>query len=331
MEHHAFRTIVTVQPSSKQIDYDSKVLFTGSCFTENVGNKLRYYKFNTIVNPFGILYNPVSVSNSLKSIIEKKIFRKEDLFFHNNLWNSFYHHSRFSHPDQSICLEQINNQVEQAYSLLKEADFLFITFGTAWIYELADTGDIVSNCHKLPASKFNRRRLDTQEIIDLYKNLFQELLSFNPKLNICFTVSPVRHWKDGAVENQLSKAILITAIHAIKDKMKQINYFPAYEILMDDLRDYRFYNEDMLHPNPTAIEYVWKQFKNVFINANCNEIMDQIGKIRQGLAHKPFNPQGPNHQQFLFRLLSDIEALEKLNPALDFTEEKKNLKRQIVE
>ena len=236
--------------------YEDLVVMMGSCFAENIGRKLEENKFSVDINPFGTLYNPASVAEGLRMLLRPEYFTPGDLFQHEGIYHSFTHHSRFSAPSEEECLGHINSRLSESSDFLRKATRLVITLGTAFVYRLKSDGRIVSNCHKLPEKMFDRQRLSTQEIVEDWKPLLLALWEQNPALKILFTVSPIRHWKDGAHENQLSKATLLLATDALqKDYPGRIAYFPAYEILMDELRDYRFYADDMLHPSPLAISY----------------------------------------------------------------------------
>jgi hypothetical protein len=325
-----FRTEVKVQKSSNEVAYNGNVLLIGSCFSDNIGRKLEGAKFPTRMNPLGVLYNPVSVANGLRMLIEKSTFTREDLEWHQGTWHSFYHHSSFSDPDAHKCLENINDSIVNGHSLLKKASHLFITFGTTWVFERKRTGKIVSNCHKLPSKEFNRYSLDLPLICKLYSELIQKLKSFNPHLHIVFTISPIRHWKDGPVENQRSKAKLITAVSELCNDDQELEYFPSYEIMMDDLRDYRFYAEDMLHPNNIAIDYIWTRFKETFMSVETQKLIREIEKLTKASSHRPFNVSSEEHQKFIVQTLKKIELLERKHPLVSFEKEKLNLGRQLV-
>ncbi len=319
-----FRTIVDIPSFEWKVDYKSKIMLLGSCFAENTGVKLKRLKFNVDMNPFGIVYNPVSVKNSLDILLGQQTFSGDDLFEHNGQWNSWLHHSRFSSVDKNEAINTINKQIAESANFLKEADSLFITFGTAWVYELKKTGLVVSNCHKVPASEFRRFRLTPDEIVNDYTRLLEQLREINPRLKVVFTVSPIRHWKDGAVENQLSKATLLLSIdrlvqHFGKDKMA---YFPAYELVMDDLRDYRYYDEDMLHPNNVAVKYIWQKFCKSLMAEKEYVIIDNIEKIIRAVAHRPMNKQTPEYHKFLKQQLKLVEELMITYNWLNLKEEK---------
>lgn len=323
-----FRTIVDITDSEIKLGYNSNILFIGSCFAENVGKKFSERKFNTLVNPFGIVYNPESVANTINSIINEKLFSEEDLIY-SDKWNSFYHHSRFSNEDKEQCLENINISSKGALDFLKKSDFLIITFGTSWVYEYIESGKVVSNCHKLPANKFNRYRLSVEYIVNLYKELINNLRKMNPDVKIIFTVSPVRHWKDGAHGNQLSKAVLHIAIDEIIKEDASAFYFPSYELVMDDLRDYRFYSEDMLHIGDVAVQYIWSRFTQVFMDEKSQALMKRVEKIKKSLEHRPFSADSETYKEFLRNIYTKIENLENECRYLDFSLEKEVIKGKI--
>lgn len=298
-------------------------MFIGSCFSDNIGQKLAGLKFKVDVNPFGVLYNPVSIANSLEHLLSKRIFAGPDLFQDHGLWNSFNHHSSFSDVDQESALIKMNGRIETSSQFLKDADFLMITFGTAWVYKLKSTGQVVSNCHKVPASHFKRVRLETDEIVEVYKILLEELWSTNPNLKIIFTVSPIRHWKDGAVENQVSKATLILAVNKLLNIFanRACSYFPAYELVMDELRDYRYYAADMLHLSDVAIDYVFERFQSVLISKEAKQIAVRIEKIRKAMNHRPFKTDSAEFRRFTEVNIQEVKALSALYPTANFEEE----------
>ena len=253
-----FRTAVNIPGFRFKTGYNHLNLFIGSCFTENIGAKMAELKYPVDINPFGILYNPASVAEGIKILMDGLSFTEADLFQQEGLWHSLWHHSRFSGTSIEETLEKINGRIRSSSEYLKNADFLFITFGTAWIYRFKNSGQIVSNCHKLPEGDFVRARLSVEEISDEYRMLCDKLNAFNPSLKIVFTVSPVRHWRDGATENQRSKAILHLAVERIvQENSGFCSYFPAYELVMDELRDYRFYSPDMIHISDIAVDFIW--------------------------------------------------------------------------
>lgn len=286
-------------------------MLIGSCFSENISNKLNYFKFNTNSNPFGILFNPKAIENLITNAINLKEYSENDIFSLNERFHCFDAHSDLSSTSKSELLNNLNSEIKESNKNLTEASHIIITFGTAWIYRLIETDSIVGNCHKVPQKKFLKELLSVKKIIENLENVIALIKSINSKVNIIFTVSPVRHLKDGFVENSQSKAHLLSAIHQITDDREQLYYFPSYEIMMDDLRDYRFYNNDMVHPNETAINYIWEQFQQVWINDNTLSIQKEVDTIQKGLAHKPFNPKSEQHLKFTEKLKEKIRMLEK--------------------
>lgn len=315
------------------MDYSKSMMLFGSCFSENIGQKLIDLKFKVDMNPFGILYNPESIANSLKLLLKNQTFTESDLFFDQGLWNSFYHHSRFSDVNREMALEKINSRIKLSAEFLKTADFLMITFGTAWVYELISTGQIVSNCHKIPAKQFNRFRLGVNEISEAYHHLLDELWKFNPNLKIIFTVSPIRHWKDGAVENQVSKSTLILSIERLITGIENRNcsYFPSYEIMMDELRDYRFYAEDMIHLSPVATDYIFDRFSKFLISKESMNLVDNVMKIRKAVMHRPVNSSSVEYKKNLLLNMDKINKLTLCFPYLNFEQEKSSLKQKLTD
>lgn len=326
---NAFRTTFDIAPLKKQINYKSQLLSFGSCFSENIGEKLKLYKFNTIINPFGILYNPESVANSIEILIKKKLFKEADLFHHKGIWNSFYHHSRFSDTDLEACLSNINQSIEEASNKIFSADYLLITFGTAWVYELKRNGRIVSNCHKIPASEFTRYRMASCDIVERFSSLIKKIKTENIGCQIIFTVSPVRHLKDGVVENQLSKATLIMAVNELVESFDKVHYFPSYELMMDDLRDYRFYADDMIHPSAKGVDYIWSKFTDACIDKNAYKTMKQVEKILQAVNHRPFQPNTQAHRTFLRKTIDKINSIHAEYPELNFEQEVQQINQQL--
>ncbi|MEN8116953.1 MAG: GSCFA domain-containing protein [Bacteroidota bacterium] len=328
-----FQTIVDVPKFSWKTGYENKNLFMGSCFTENVGNNLTALKYDADINPFGILYNPTSVANGLEILLNKKVLNKNDLVRHNELWHSFSHHGRFSSPDVDVTLDNINSRIQSSSTFLKEAGFLFITFGTAWIYRYRKTNRVVSNCHKIPAGEFIRERLSVKEITEKFVWLLNEIWRQNADLKVIFTVSPIRHWKDGAIENQRSKASLLLAVEQIIDETgkERCAYFPSYEIVMDELRDYRFYAEDMLHLSDVAVNHIWDIFEESLIDKESREVAKRVQKIINAVNHRPINKNSKEYFNFLTQVLKKIDDLETKRPYLNFTLEKEYINVQFDE
>ena len=269
------------------------------------------------MNPHGILYNPLSIAVALRRYMKSDFVTESELFFANDCWNSWEHHSRFSNPDQQNCLLAINKNISDAHVSLKNAEWLFITFGSAFVYR--KNNKLVSNCHKQPQKEFLKQLLNPSDIIDAYTSLMMELKKFNPKLKIVFTISPVRYVRDGVVENNLSKARLIDAVHQLKNDAAF--YFPAYELVIDDLRDYRFYKEDMVHPNEQAVKYVFDKFRNSFFDESTDSLFERINEILLAKKHKPFNTDSTSHKKFKNNFLQRIQSIQTQHPFLDLRAE----------
>ncbi len=318
-------SIPVVIPSVKKIiDYRDSLLILGSCFAENIGEKLTSNKFNTAVNPFGIIYNPISIANNLTHILNKSNFKDEDLLFFNDKWLSLQHHGSYSNSNQTECLQTINQSISSSNKQLKKASYLFVTFGSAWVYEHEKYG-LVANCHKIPAKHFIKRLLKVEEIVAAYTSLIKSIKDSNADINIVFTVSPVRHVKDGLWENNLSKSVLHLSIKELTEKFDNCSYFPAYEIVMDELRDYRFFNDDLVHPTDLAVNYVWEKFSMSYFSKETIALIGNIQKIKQAATHKPFDFNSEKHQQFIKNQLAIIQELTTQFPHLNFEEEKEML------
>lgn len=306
-----FITTVPIQEIENKINYQSKVLSFGSCFAENMGQLLCFYQFQSVINPFGIIFNPVSIEKLIQRALLDSVFTKDDLFFHNELWHSFEVHSELSHSNPDELVIHLNHVLSNTKKQLLEATHVIVTFGTSWVYRHIETNAIVANCHKVPQKYFQKELLSITTIQQSIENIVGLIQKYNPNCNFIFTVSPVRHLKDGFVENQVSKAHLIASIYPIvSQNVGEISYFPSYEIMMDELRDYRFYANDMLHPSPLAIDFIWERFTATHINSNAKPIMDMVQTIRKEQAHRPFNPQSLSHQKFEAKLKEKIAKLE---------------------
>lgn len=309
------KTEIPIKKNSNPITYDSNVILIGSCFSDNIGNKLKYYKFNTIVNPNGILFNPVSIENVINEAVSEKHYTEDDLILFDGLWHSFNHHSKFSNSSPE--LSEKNKNVLEFHEALKATTHIFITLGTAWVYRHIKTNTIVGNCHKIPQAAFKKELLSVVEIEKKLNSILEQIKVLNPNTLVTFTVSPVRHLKDGFVENQRSKAHLLSAIHRTIYN-DNATYFPAYEIMMDELRDYRFYKEDMVHPNKLAINYIWKKFVDVFIKEDNIKIMSTVGQLQNDLAHRPIHPESDSHKKFLATAENKLEVFRKKHPNIEF-------------
>lgn len=306
-----FQTKIEIPTSELKISYENHILTLGSCFAQNIGNKMQEVYFETEVNPFGVLYNPVSISKSINLLLDKEIFTENDIFQYNGLWLSFSHSSLFSDTAPEKCIEKINFRFVKAAQFLQITNFLLITFGTAWVYEDQKSGSVISNCHKLPARNFSRRRLSQQEIVDDYSKLITRLNEQNPELQLIFSVSPIRHWKDGAHENNLSKSTLMLAIDELQHRFNQVHYFPAYEIQMDELRDYRFYASDMLHPSEVAVDYIWQRFSDTYFDEATTRMKKEFEQLLSDLNHKPLFPDSTEFQQFQENVLIKKKKLNE--------------------
>ena len=306
-----FTTKIPITQNANPIDYNSKIVSFGSCFAENMGDKLLYYKFQTQVNPFGIIFNPFSIEKLIERVVLQRYFTKDDIFFFNERWHCYEVHSELSDADAEVFLSKLNQILLDTQKQLQQATHIIITYGTSWVYRHIETNGIVANCHKVPQKQFSKELLSIDSIQKSIQNTVSLIATLNPKCNFIFTVSPVRHLKDGFVENQVSKAHLIAAIYATTNtKQQTLNYFPSYEIMMDELRDYRFYADDMMHPSPMAIDYIWERFAATQIDASAITTMELVQTIQKGLAHRPFNPNSESHQKFEANLKEKIATLE---------------------
>jgi hypothetical protein len=313
-----FRTIVEFPVSGEKVSYGSRCLFMGSCFTEEIGGRMLRLKFPVMVNPFGTLFNPASISDNLELLIERKTFAENDLISHNGKWFSFSHYTGFARYDRQECLALVNKSLQDASVWIRECNYLLITLGTAWTYIYNDTGKLVANCHKLPSAAFTRKLMDPDEICERYAHMLDALKRINPRVLVIFTVSPVRHWKDGAVNNQLSKSILLLGIHRLLKAYGNTRYFPAYEIFMDELRDYRFYAGDMLHPSETGSAYVWERFCDAYLDEASLKTMAGVTSVLKAVSHRPVQTDLRNMKKFFENLLKQIDQLTLSNPNLDF-------------
>ena len=308
-----FRTQIPIPKSDYPIDYSSKIMSLGSCFAVNMAEKLDYFKFQNSCNPFGILFHPLAIEKLINFVVSQKQFTEKDIFFHNERWHCFDLHSDLSNSCKEELLESLNTIITSTNQQINESTHIIITYGTSWVYRNLESDSIVANCHKVPQKQFGKELLSVEEIKKSITNTIKLIHSVNPDCNIIFTVSPVRHIKDGFVENQHSKSNVISAIHSVLNTEHcklNTEYFPSYEIMMDELRDYRFYAEDMLHPSQVAIDYIWKRFKETTISETALVIMDKVGNIRKSLHHKPFNPNSESHLKFESKVREKITKLE---------------------
>jgi lysophospholipase L1-like esterase len=299
------------------INYDSNIFLLGSCFSENIGNKLNHFKFQSIQNPFGILFHPKAIETLITNAVNQKVYSNEDVFLQNEVWHSFDVHSSLSSENDKSLLKKINSAISVTNKKLKEASHIIITLGTSWVYRFIETDTIVANCHKIPQKKFLKELLTVDEITKILSTILVLLKSINKNIHITFTVSPIRHLKDGFVENTQSKSNLISAIHTILVDTN-VSYFPSYEIMMDELRDYRFYAEDMIHPNKTAINYIWEKFVDTRFSEESLPTMKEIEAIQKGILHRPFHEKSEQHQHFLEKIVKRKNKIKSQFPFIKF-------------
>ena len=307
--------------SNNLIDYNSNVLLLGSCFSDNIGKKLDYFKFQNIQNPFGVLFHAKAIETLIINAIEGKVYSENDIFFHNEQWHCFDAHSKLSNTSKENLLNDLNNIVKSTNTQIHKATHVIVTLGTAWMYRFVETNTVVANCHKVPKKQFAKELMSVEDLKQSLENVTSLVKKVNSEASIIFTVSPIRHLKDGFTENTRSKAHLITAIHDVLSTGEQNNYiyyFPSFEIMMDELRDYRFYEEDMIHPNKIAIKYIWECFVKVWISQESLKTLDEVDTIQKGLQHKPFNPDSVAYQKFLQNLDTKKARLQSLFPNIVF-------------
>ncbi len=324
----AFRTTLQPEKAGFDIRHTDRILCMGSCFAENMGVRLITSKFTAFVNPYGVLFNPYSICKGLHLLADEYVFSEKDVFFYRDLWHSFMHHERFSKPTAEEALTAINRLEGKNTFFTNAIDYIFITLGTAKGYVEKENGEIVANCHKLPADFFETRRLKPAEITDLFLKVFTKLKKCYPSVRFILTVSPVRHIRDGLMESQRSKAILRAAVGDVCDVYPDAYYFPAYEIMMDDLRDYRFYEADMIHPNPVALDHIWDFFSQTFFSDDTRNVIDRVEKIQQAVRHRPFHSDSEAHQLFVRQTLHKMDVLRDRYQWLDFQKEEEILKRR---
>ena len=320
MKNNAFRTEILLKKAAISLQHKDNILLVGSCFAENIGEKLLNCKFKTEVNPFGILFNPASIAQSLNILTDNTFsFKEEHLHFHNGEWFSFFHHGKFSHTDKSACLDNLNITLQHHKAFLQKTQFLIITLGSAVVYSYQ--GNVVANCHKLPQKEFKKSMLGIEEIVSELSNSIQNIRKINPEIQIIFTISPVRYIKDDIVENTLSKAHLTVAVHQLIEKTENSYYFPAYEIMMDDLRDYRFYANDMIHPSSLAIDYILDKFSEMFFEKSTLTINGMIHDVLLAKNHRLKNPCSQESKKFKTEQIQKIHQIQNQYPYISFEDE----------
>jgi hypothetical protein len=315
-----FFSKIPISFSENPIGYQSKIISIGSCFAENIGAKLTYYQFQQCTNPFGIIFNPISIEKIVRRTVTKDYFNENDVFFHQERWHSYDIHSELSHSDKDLFLKKLNSILDFFFKEIVAATHFTITLGTSWVYKTIVSDELVANCHKVQQKEFTKHLLSSIEIEVSLKNIVRLIAEINPKCQFVYTISPVRHIKDGFIQNQVSKANLIAAVYHLleKDQNQVLSYFPSYEIMMDELRDYRFYRQDLLHPNTSAIDYIWSRFVETNVEESAVSTMKEVEIIQKGLQHRSFNPESVSHQKFLKNLQEKIECLQKRQPFMKF-------------
>ncbi|MCS7035140.1 MAG: GSCFA domain-containing protein [Saprospiraceae bacterium] len=316
-----FRTVLPPSKAPFSLTHADRIVVIGSCFSEHIGERLRAHKFSVLVNPSGILYNPISIARLLERLLEGEPDISEAIFQHQGLWHSWEHHGRFSHPERETFEHQLRATHQRAAAFAASAQRLLLTLGTAHVFALRQSGRIVANNHKAPAAWFDERRLSVAETVSALATALERWKNARPDLNVVLTVSPVRHLRNGLVENQRSKAVLLLACEQLCAQYPFVHYFPAYELMLDDLRDYRFYAADMTHPSDVAVDYIWEHFSQTFFPPQTAQLVADIARIRAAAAHRPFHPDTPEHRAFAQQQYNAIQQLLQQHPTLDFSEE----------
>lgn len=307
--------------SLQKLTHQDQILMMGSCFSEHIAERLSLLKFQVETNPFGIAFNPDSIEIALNRIIDQRYYTEEEVFEKEGRWLCLEAHSSVSAPSKKELIDLLNHKIDSWNLKLKTTKYLVITFGSAFFYTHKAKNSTVANCHKLPATLFEKQLSDTLSIVKKYQVLIEKLRTFNSQLSILFTVSPVKHLRDGVVENNLSKAILIQVVHQLVKQNSICSYFPAYELVNDDLRDYRFYEADMAHPNHQAIDYVWRKFSVTYFDQETKSLIEKIQEINQAVNHRPFNPETETHIKFKKAFYQKCEALKTDHKWLDLQKE----------
>lgn len=324
-----FRTVIDPPRNPGYLDHRQHLLLLGSCFVESMGTWLQQRKFDVDINPFGTLYNPESIARNWERIVSGTPFTADDLFQANGLWHSYDHHSRFSHTDREGALALMNGRLARAHDRLPETDRLIVTWGSAYVYRLRATGEVVANCHKQPAPLFDRELLTVDAIVARWLPIVRYIESALPRCRVLFTVSPIRHLSDGAHGNQLSKATLLLAIDRLQRESRICDYFPSYEIVMDDLRDYRFYDTDMTHPSASAVAYISEILTDAYLTPESREIASQWYKIHTAMAHRPLTGDTGSYRAFLQKTLDRVVQFGKSYPYIDTSTEIEELNTRI--
>jgi hypothetical protein len=331
-----FRLELDINPFGRQLNIQQPVMLVGSCFTDHMSHRLRQLKFHVLENPHGIVFNPLSIERVLTHCVEQRSYTVADLFHYQDLWSNWDFHGRFSHPDADAALADMQAANMEAYRFLQKADWLILTLGSAFVYELKTNewggtpGQVVANCHKVPANHFRHRLASVEELLASLKRTISLVRSVRAGLPIIFTISPVRHYREGLVENNRSKGALHLTVAALLQQVPDLFYFPAYELIIDDLRDYRFYAEDLVHPNYAATQYVWEKFSAACIDAPSLQLMKDLDQLRLAMQHRPQHAGTAAHQQFLQKMLQKTKALKEAHPFLDLQAELAYFQQQLI-
>ncbi|MCU0446594.1 MAG: GSCFA domain-containing protein [Microscillaceae bacterium] len=307
-----FRTELIPQASNWQIDLKAPILSLGSCFADTMGNRLKTNKLQVLTNPFGVIFNPISLSKLLTMSLENQSPQPEHFVMNQGLWYHYDFHSDWVAQEPEILKQNLENQLVSVQDFLQNSEFILLTLGTAWVYELLESAQVVANCHKQAGHLFQKKLLTVEAIVSDFESVFQKLKNYNPRIKIILTVSPVRHLKDTLELNSVSKAVLRLACYQIMSQLPDIQYFPSYEILLDDLRDYRFYAADMLHPSAVAEDYIWQKFGQTYFSRATLDFLQKWEKLAKALQHQPFQMDSPAHQKFLQETLKKLEDLKNL-------------------
>lgn len=316
-----FRTELNLQPKDVKVSHQDSILLLGSCFSQNIGERLQKYKFNSISNPFGTIFNPISIAKLIIYVCKKQYIKEEELILSQGIFVHPDFHSVLSDVNHKDALEKINKVIESTQLFISQCTHIFFTFGTSIAYKMKTTDQIVANCHKIPSTSYDKVDISIDHGVTTMQEMINLIRAINPNVHIIFTVSPVRHIKDGIIENTKSKARLLCMIDKIMCEDTSVTYFPAYEIMMDDLRDYRFYEADMLHPNEVAIDYIWEKFNGHYFSTDTTELNKQLNKIHLASQHRPFNPHSEQHQSFIRQTISDMDAIKKVSNSFSFDKE----------
>lgn len=322
-----FRTEINSGAYHHTIKIEAPILSMGSCFAQIIGDQLSKYKFRISANPFGIIYNPISIFQLLEYACLKKYPENDGYLQNQGIHLNYYFHSDISDLDPSTLREKITQKINETHHFLNKTEWLLMTFGTAYVYQLRESKNIVANCHKMPAQFFEKRLLTESEIVEGFDRTYQLLKAINPDLKLILTVSPVRHIRDELVQNTISKSLLRLAVDKICKKTEEADYFPSFEMMIDDLRDYRFYGPDLIHPNELAKNYIWEKFMSRYMDQDTRDFIKEWSKIENALHHKPFHPKSAAHQTFIRKT---IEKLNQFKDKVDVSQELKFLKSQLV-